>query len=46
MQHPLVELMAQRIVIFDGGMGTMVQQHKLTEADFRCERFRNFAHEL
>lgn len=44
--HPLAELMAQRIVILDGGMGTMVQQHKLTEADFRGERFRDFAHDL
>ena len=29
-----------RILILDGAMGTMIQRHKLTEADFRGERFR------
>ena len=28
-----------RIMILDGAMGTMVQQYKLSEADFRSERF-------
>ena len=31
----LVALLAQRIVIIDGAMGTMIQRHKLGEADFR-----------
>jgi 5-methyltetrahydrofolate--homocysteine methyltransferase len=31
----LARLMRQRILIMDGAMGTMVQQHKLSEADFR-----------
>ena len=31
----------QRILVIDGAMGTMIQQHKLTEADFRGERFRD-----
>ena len=30
----------QRILILDGGMGTMIQRHNLTEADYRGERFR------
>jgi 5-methyltetrahydrofolate--homocysteine methyltransferase len=36
----LAALMAQRIVIIDGAMGTMIQRFKLTEADFRGERFK------
>jgi 5-methyltetrahydrofolate--homocysteine methyltransferase len=31
----LPELLKQRILILDGAMGTMIQQHKLTEADYR-----------
>lgn len=30
----------KRILILDGAMGTMIQQYKLTEADFRGERFK------
>ena len=30
--HPLEALMRERIVLLDGAMGTMVQQHKLTES--------------
>jgi 5-methyltetrahydrofolate--homocysteine methyltransferase len=37
----LRELLAQRHLILDGAMGTMIQQHKLTEADYRGERFRD-----
>ncbi|VEH68389.1 Methionine synthase [Rodentibacter pneumotropicus] len=33
--------LSQRILILDGAMGTMIQQYKLTEADFRSERFKN-----
>ena len=32
-------LLEQRIVIFDGAMGTMIQSYKLDEADFRVHRF-------
>ena len=38
----LEQILAQRIMILDGAMGTMIQRHKLNEADFRGERFRNF----
>lgn len=38
----LTALMKQRTLIFDGGMGTMIQQHKLTEEDFRADRFKDF----
>ena len=33
---------AQRIAILDGAMGTMIQRFKLTEADYRGERFKDF----
>src|SRR5690606_24800449 len=32
-------LLASRILVLDGAMGTMIQQYKLTELDFRGERF-------
>ncbi len=35
----LSTLLRQRILVLDGAMGTMVQRHRLTEADFRGERF-------
>lgn len=35
-----VRLLGERIVILDGAMGTMIQQYKLTEEDFRGERFK------
>jgi 5-methyltetrahydrofolate--homocysteine methyltransferase len=35
----LRELLEQRIVFFDGAMGTMIQRAKLEEADFRGQRF-------
>ena len=38
-RHQLEEALGRRIVLMDGAMGTMVQRHKLTEKDFRGERF-------
>ncbi len=35
----LQRLLRERIVIIDGAMGTMIQQHKLDEAAFRSARF-------
>ncbi|MCO5118036.1 MAG: methionine synthase [Burkholderiaceae bacterium] len=35
----LRETMRKRIVMLDGAMGTMIQRYKLTEEDFRGERF-------
>src|SRR5262245_36194756 len=40
--HPLEALMRERIVVLDGAMGTMIQGYKLSEADYRGERFRNW----
>ena len=40
--HPLEALLRERIVIIDGAMGTTIQQYKLTEEQFRGERFRDW----
>ena len=42
----LCELLARRILILDGAMGTMVQRHNLVEADYRGERFAQHAKDL
>ena len=42
----LPTLLEQRILILDGAMGTMIQRFKLTEADFRGERFRDHPKDL
>src|SRR6187200_520147 len=42
----LRQLFAERIVILDGAMGTMIQQHRLDEAAFRGERFKDWPHDL
>jgi 5-methyltetrahydrofolate--homocysteine methyltransferase len=42
----LPQLLAQRIVVIDGAMGTMIQQERLTEADFRGERFADHPKDL
>jgi 5-methyltetrahydrofolate--homocysteine methyltransferase len=39
----LRDLLSQRILILDGAMGTMIQQYKLTEEDYRGTRFADFA---
>ncbi|MFN3581217.1 MAG: methionine synthase [Pseudomonas sp.] len=36
----------ERILILDGGMGTMIQSYKLEEADFRAERFADWPSDL
>ncbi len=42
----LAALLPQRIVIIDGAMGTMIQRFKLTEADYRGERFKDHPKDL
>ncbi len=36
------DCLKERILIIDGAMGTMIQRHKLTEADYRGVRFKNW----
>jgi 5-methyltetrahydrofolate--homocysteine methyltransferase len=42
----LPAVLQQRIAIIDGAMGTMIQRYKLTEADFRGERFKDHGKDL
>src|SRR2546421_575080 len=42
----LHDALKQRILVLDGAMGTMVQRHRLTEDEFRGERFRDFHRDL
>jgi 5-methyltetrahydrofolate--homocysteine methyltransferase len=44
--HQIETLLQDRIVILDGAMGTMIQQHKLDEAAFRGERFKDWKQDL
>ncbi len=38
-----INILAQdRILVLDGAMGTMIQEHKLEEADYRGEQFKNW----
>ena len=42
----LRELFAERIVVLDGAMGTMIQKHRLDEAAYRGERYANWHRDL
>ncbi|HEY6645184.1 methionine synthase [Povalibacter sp.] len=39
-------LLTERILVIDGAMGTMIQNRKLTEADYRGERFKDWKSDL
>src|SRR5580658_2844098 len=39
-------LLEQRLVLLDGAMGTMIQRHHLSEADFRGPRFADWHSDL
>ncbi len=45
-RRQIEDILAQRILLLDGGMGTMLQRYSLTEADYRGERFRDHPREL
>ncbi len=42
----LKKILSERIMILDGAMGTMIQRYKLTEEDFRGQRFKDHEHDL
>ncbi len=50
MNSPVFDLLRaqleRRILILDGAMGTMIQRHRLTEADFRGRRFADHSRDL
>ena len=37
---------AKRILVLDGAMGTMIQSHRFTEAEFRGERFKDWPRDV
>lgn len=40
------DLLKERVLVLDGAMGTMIQKYKLEDADYRGERFKDWAHPL
>ena len=42
----LEAILAERILVLDGAMGTMIQGHRLSEADYRGERFADWPVDL
>ncbi len=39
--NEIKEILSKRILVLDGAMGTMIQRHKLTEEDYRGEKFKD-----
>ncbi len=44
--NALHEAAEKRILIIDGAMGTMIQRHKLQEADYRGARFKDWKRDV
>ncbi len=42
----LKKILSERIIVMDGAMGTMIQRYKLSEQDFRGDRFKNHSKDL
>lgn len=42
MKEQLEKILAERILILDGAMGTMIQAYNFSEEDYRGERFKDF----
>jgi len=42
----LLGALAQRILVLDGAMGTMIQRYRLTELEYRGERFASWKSDL
>lgn len=40
------DILKERILVLDGAMGTMIQRHILTDADFKGEHFKNHPYPL
>ena len=45
-RQSFARLLSERVLILDGGMGTMIQRYNLTEADYRGVRFAQFPQPL
>ncbi|XP_065750999.1 methionine synthase isoform X3 [Phocoena phocoena] len=46
LQDEIDAILQERIMVLDGGMGTMIQRHKLSEDDFRGQEFKDHARPL
>ena len=46
MSKKIEEILAERILVLDGAMGTMIQRYNLKEEDFRGEKFKNHTCDL
>jgi 5-methyltetrahydrofolate--homocysteine methyltransferase len=44
--NSIKDILKKRIMIIDGAMGTMIQRYKLSEADYRGERFKDYPSDL
>ena len=44
--HSLIAALAQRILVLDGAMGSMIQQYRLSEGEYRGERFKDWPSDL
>lgn len=44
--HRIEQLLNERILFLDGAMGTMIQQYKLNEEQYRGDRFAEYEHPL
>jgi len=42
----IYSLLKEKILVIDGAMGTMIQRHRLSEADYRGTRFAEWASDL
>ncbi len=42
----LMDALARRILVLDGAMGSMIQQYRLSEAEYRGERFKEWPSDL
>ncbi len=45
-ESQLRDLFRERVLVIDGAMGTMIQRHALSEADYRGDRFSGHSHDL
>lgn len=46
MKPAIQDLLSRRILVIDGAMGTMIQQERPDEADYRGDRFKDYPHSL
>ncbi len=46
MKGQFQNLLKERVLVLDGAMGTSIQNYKLSEADYRGDRFQDYPHDL